>query len=50
MDARQEKGRVLATDKRIKRIEGATWFVPSQTGGTAGYVVNMLSRMGTVLI
>jgi transposase len=45
MDARQEKGRVLAADKRIKRIEGATWFVPSQTGGTAGYVVNMLSRM-----
>src|ERR1700678_726323 len=45
MDARQERGRVLATDKRIKRIEGASWFVPSQTGGTSGYIVNMLSRM-----
>jgi transposase len=43
MDARQERGKLLARDKRIKRIEGATWFVPSQTG-TGGYVVNTFAR------
>lgn len=43
MDARQEKGRLLATDKRIKRVEGATWMVPSQSQNAGGYLVNMLA-------
>lgn len=37
-----ERGRALAKDKRIKRVAGAVWMVPSQTAGTgAGYLVNM---------
>ncbi|HEY4188586.1 MAG TPA: transposase [Polyangia bacterium] len=41
-DMRQEKGRALARDKRIKRIAGATWAVPSQGGATA-YLVNEMA-------
>lgn len=44
MDARQERGRELARDRRIKRVEGETWFVPSQTKNGGGYVVNMSAR------
>lgn len=40
MDPRQENGRLLAQDVRTKHIEGATWFVPSQSGGS-GYLVNL---------
>ena len=29
MDARQEKGRTLSNDRRIRKVEGATWAVPS---------------------
>jgi transposase len=43
-DARQEKGRTLAADKRVKRIEGATWFVPSQSKNEGGYLVNVLGQ------
>lgn len=43
MDARQEKGRLLANDKRIQRIEGSTWKVPSQTQNAGGYLVNALA-------
>jgi len=39
MDARQQKGLVLAKDKRIKQIVGSTWAVPSQSTDTA-YLVN----------
>ncbi len=41
MDARQERGRLLANDRRIRRIEGAVWLVPSQTQNAGGYVVNL---------
>lgn len=43
MDARQERGRTLSQDKRIKHVEGMMWFVPSQTEGGTGYLVNLLS-------
>jgi transposase len=33
---------MLANDKRIKRIAGTTWSVPSQTKNAGGYVVNTL--------
>ena len=39
-DLRQERGRILSNDKRIKHIAGVTWLVPSQTQNTGGYVVN----------
>jgi transposase len=43
VDARQEKGRTLAQDKRIKRVEGALWFCPSQSQNAGGYLVNVLA-------
>jgi transposase len=43
MDARQQKGRQLSNDKRIKRVEGALWFVPSQSQNAGGYLVNVLA-------
>lgn len=43
MDARQERGRLLAKDKRIKRVYGAIWTVPSQTQNAGGYLVNVLA-------
>jgi transposase len=39
MDTRQEKGKALSKDKRIKNIVGGTWVVPSQSTETA-YIVN----------
>jgi transposase len=42
-DARQEKGRQLSNDRRIKRVEGALWFVPSQSQNAGGYLVNVLA-------
>jgi transposase len=41
MDNRQEKGLVLARDKRIHHVAGSTWVVPSQTNSDGAYVVNM---------
>lgn len=46
-DARQEKARTLAKDRRIKRVEGAMWFVPSQSQNAGGYLVNMLAASCT---
>ncbi len=43
MDARQERGRLLAQDKRVKHVEGVMWFVPSQTQNAGGYLVNILA-------
>ncbi len=43
MDIREERGRLLAQDKRIKHVEGAMWFVPSQTQNGGGYLVNILA-------
>jgi transposase len=47
MDARQEKGLVLARDKRIHHVAGATWVVPSQTSDDGAYVVNMVAATCT---
>src|ERR1700691_2794701 len=47
VDARTEKARNLATHKRIKRIEGAMWFVPSQSQNAGGYLVNLLAASCT---
>jgi transposase len=33
----------LALDKRIKRVEGALWFCPSQSNNAGGYLVNVLA-------
>jgi len=41
MDARQEKGRLLANDKRIKLVGGNTWLVPSQSQNSGGYTVDV---------
>lgn len=41
MDARQERGLVLAKDKRIRRIAGETWGVPSQSQEASAYLVNL---------
>lgn len=40
MNPRQERGRQLSHDNRIKHVAGSNWTVPSQTGGTGGYIVN----------
>jgi hypothetical protein len=42
MDAREQKGRILAQDKRINRVAGVSWNVPSQNNAR-GYVVNTLA-------
>lgn len=41
---RQERGQAISRDARIKRIEGAIWFCPSQTKNSGGYLVNVLAR------
>jgi hypothetical protein len=46
-DLRQERGRILSNDKRIKRIAGMTWLVPSQTQNAGGYVVNTAEKTCT---
>jgi transposase len=43
VDARAEKGRALAKDRRIKKVEGSLWFVPSQSKNEGGYLVNVLA-------
>jgi predicted nucleic acid-binding Zn finger protein len=47
VDARAERAKSLAKDKRIKRVEGAMWFVPSQSQNAGGYLVNMLAASCT---
>jgi hypothetical protein len=44
---RQERGRILSNDRRIKRVAGVTWSVPSQTQTSGGYLVNTLSATCT---
>jgi hypothetical protein len=43
MSERQERGLLLSSDKRIKRVAGVTWMVPSQTQPSGGYLVNTLT-------
>ncbi len=40
MDAREQKGLVLAKDKRVRHVAGPTWAVPSQSNETSAYLVN----------
>ncbi len=40
-DLRQERGRMLSHDNRIKCVAGVTWLVPSQTQPSGGYLVNV---------
>jgi transposase len=47
MDPRQEKGRALANDRRVKRVIGVTWTVPSQTKNAGSYEVNILAMSCT---
>jgi transposase len=47
IDLREVRGRELAKDKRIKRIEGSTWLVPSQSQTSGGYVVNIAATTCT---
>ena len=44
---RQERGRILSNDRRIKRVAGVTWMVPSQTQTSGGYLVNTLTATCT---
>lgn len=41
MDAWQEKGLMLARDKRLHHVTGSTWVVPSQSTEGGAYVVDM---------
>lgn len=41
MDARQERGLVLAKHKGIRHVSGPTWVVPSQSNEQAAYLVNV---------
>jgi transposase len=43
VDARKERGKALSRDRRIRRVEGSLWFVPSQTNNAGGYLVNVLA-------
>src|SRR4051794_818564 len=43
MNERQERGRLLAQSKGIRKVEGVTWLVPSQSQNAGGYVVNTLA-------
>jgi transposase len=40
MDARKQKGLVLATHKGIRHVAGPTWVVPSQSNEQTAYLVN----------
>lgn len=41
MDAREQKGLALSSDKRIRNINGPTWAVPSQSDEASAYLVNV---------
>ena len=45
-DAREERGRQLALSSKIKRC-GSRWSVPSQTGGSVGYLVDLVEETCT---
>ena len=40
MSSREARGRALAQDPRIKRVDGPLWFIPSATKD-GGYLVNV---------
>src|SRR5258707_570806 len=41
MDAREQKGLALSSDKRIRNVNGPTWAVPSQSDEASAYLVNV---------
>jgi hypothetical protein len=41
MSTREEKGLVLAKDKRVRHVSGPTWAVPSQSNEASAYLVNV---------
>lgn len=47
MDLRQERGRILSHDNRIKHVAGPTWMVPSATQVSGGYLVNVAEKTCT---
>ena len=48
MEARQQRGQELSSNKRIKKVEGSLWLVPSQTTpGANGYLVNITTDVCT---
>lgn len=46
-DLRQERGRILSNDRRIKHVAGPTWMVPSATQVSGGYLVNTAEKTCT---
>jgi transposase len=40
LDPRQQRGLALSKNAGIKRVAGNTWFVPSQSAGGGGYLVD----------
>ena len=46
-DLRQERGKMLSHDNRIKCVAGVTWLVPSQTQVSGGYIVNVAEKTCT---
>ncbi len=50
MNAREERGLIIAATCRLKRQEDGTWLVPSQTDRRAvGYTVNLEAKTCTCL-
>lgn len=47
MDARQERGLILAKNTGIRLIGGTTWKVPSATDAKTAYIVNMAEGVCT---
>lgn len=41
MDAREQKGLALSSDKRIRNVNGPTWAVPSQSDSAGAYFVDV---------
>ncbi len=40
-DARQERGKVIANDRRVRKVTDTKWSVPSQTAEKTAYIVDL---------
>src|SRR5262245_8998749 len=40
-DARQERGRVIANDRRVRKVTESKWSVPSQSAEATAYIVDI---------
>lgn len=47
MDAREQRGLVIAATSRIKQLDNGEWLVPSQSGGDKTYSVNLKAKTCT---